>query len=190
MNHFDAEFLWRLIKKDPIAFSEFYENTIDIFYRFIKSNYSIAEADAQDILSDFYSKIRWNVQNIKIEYRFESFLWTVLRNTIKDFLWSKKLYNFSDFEYFDDEWSVSSNITDNLVWDDWDYISILQNDYQYDKIRSALWNLDLMTQQVVFLKYTQWLSFEEISSELCITNDNVRQRLSRGIKKLKIILEQ
>ena len=188
MNQFDAEFIWKLIKKDPIAFSQFYENTIDIFYRFIKSTYSISEADTQDILSDFYSKIWWNLENIKIEYRFESFIRTVLRNKVKDFLSAKKIYNFTDIEYSDEDWWTHS-FADNLIWDDWDYISILQNDYQYEKIQSAMSSLDFITQQIIFLKYIQWFSFEEVSSELCITNDNVRQKLSRGIKKLKTILD-
>lgn len=189
MNQFDAEFLWRLIKKDPMAFSEFYEKTIDIFYRFVKSTYSLADEDIEDIISDFYSKIWWNLENIKLEYRFESFLRTVLRNTTKDFLSSKKIHNFSEFEHADEEWSVSS-FADSLVWDEWDYISALQSDYEYSEIQNALSSLDFITQQVVFLKYIQWLSFEEISTELCITNDNVRQKLSRGIKKLKSILEK
>lgn len=188
MNQFDAEFLSRLIKKDPIAFSEFYEKTIDIFYRFVKSTYWLPDSDIEDIISDFYTKIRSNLSNIKLEYRFESFLRTVLRNTAKDFLSSRKTYNFSELEQIDDEWSVVS-FTDNLVWDEWDYISLLQNDYEYSQIQDALSKLDWVTQQIIFLKYIQWFSFDEISSDLCITNDNVRQKLSRGLKKLKSILD-
>lgn len=189
MNQFDTEFLEKLIKKDAHTFAQFYEQTMDIFYRFLKSSYTISDVDIEDILSDFYTKIRNNLENIKLEYKFESFIWTVLRNTAKDFFASKKIYWFSELWNSDEEGN-ESNFEDTLIWDDWDYISILQNDYKYDQIKKSIEKLDLTTQQIIFLKYIQWMDFEEISSELCITNDNVRQKLSRWIRKLKDQLDK
>lgn len=189
MNQFDTEFLQKLIKKDPIIFAQFYEQTMDIFYRFLKSAYTISEADIQDILSEFYTKVWSNLESIKLEYKFESFIWTILRNTAKDFFATKKIYTFSELEYPDDEGN-DIKFEDKLVWDEGDYISILQNDYEYDQIKIAMSHLEPITQQIIFLKYIQWLDFEEISSELCISNDNVRQKLSRWIRRLKDWLDK
>ncbi len=188
MDKFKKEFISKLIIKDSIAFGEFYQKTIDIFYRFIKSTYGLSDNDASDVLSDFYSKIWQNITNINLDWNFESYIWTAIRNTTKDFLSSKKLYNFSEFEKDDEEWWVRT-IEDDLVWDNWDYLTLLQKDYEFKQIQDSLIKLDSITQQVIFLKYIQWLSFDEISEELWISNDNIRQKLSRGIKKLKQLLE-
>lgn len=55
---FDSKLIHRLKKQDHTAFNEFYLQTVDVFFRYINANYNIKAQDKEDIISDFYVKIR------------------------------------------------------------------------------------------------------------------------------------
>lgn len=55
---FEKEFKKLLIQQDEPTFNDFYLQTVDIFYRYLKANYQLNEEDIQDILSDSYVKLR------------------------------------------------------------------------------------------------------------------------------------
>ena len=54
---FDKQFLYKLIEKNEETFEEFYNTSIDIFFRYIKSNYRFQDSQVHDILSEFYVKL-------------------------------------------------------------------------------------------------------------------------------------
>jgi hypothetical protein len=41
--HFDNEFINRIIQHDELAFAQFYEQTVDDFFRYVMSHYTISE---------------------------------------------------------------------------------------------------------------------------------------------------
>jgi len=56
---FEQSFIERLIQYDDLAFAQFYEQTVDQFFRYIVSHYNLSVGEVNDIVSDVYLKI-WN----------------------------------------------------------------------------------------------------------------------------------
>ncbi len=56
--NFDKALVERILQKDEFAFAEFYQKTVDDFFRYVISHYSLTEAEVNDIVSDVYLKIR------------------------------------------------------------------------------------------------------------------------------------
>ena len=94
---YTPQFLESLQSKNETAFTKLYQDTVDMFYRYIKSHYMIPEPIIQDILSETYIKIRNSLTNLDDSKKISSYLRTILKNTTKDystidFVWDKKLF--------------------------------------------------------------------------------------------------
>jgi RNA polymerase sigma factor (sigma-70 family) len=66
----------------------------------------------------------------------------------------------------------------------------MDQQFQFENIQKAMKELDDGSRDILYWKFIEEKSNEEIQLLLSISNDNVRQRLSRAIKLLKQILEQ
>ena len=74
--------------------------------------------------------------------------------------------------------------------DEFDISQFLENDYSYERIQQAMKQLDDMSKDIVYFKFIEEKSNEEISAITGIANDTIRQRISRAIKFLKQLLEE
>ena len=173
----------RLKSRDKEAFSIFYSQSVDIFYRYIFANYGyLKKTEAEDILSDFYIKV-WNkIQTVNSFETFKSWLFSVLNNSIKDYLKKKKEISFSALTKFgkDDqqqELQISS--------DEKSALDILEEDFQKEDIQKAISSLQDSYKIVLFLRFVEGKTNREIAGMLGISEQNVRQRLSRWLKILK-----
>ena len=173
-----------LVQQDEEAFNKFYLETVDIFFRYLKANYFIDDDDMQDIIADFYIKCRNWFPSFDISQNFSGWVWSIFKNTLKDF-WKKKWE--TAFSEIDPENDIS--FEDSLE-DEEDFTEILDNEYTLEQIRSAILELDEMSKEVISLKFVEEKSYSEISNILWISQDLVRQRCSRAIKALKIKLWQ
>lgn len=186
MKDYDNDFILKLIKKDKDSFSQFYVDNIDIFYRYLKSNYFIDEKDIEDLLSSFFIKLWNNFDKYSKWINFNARVWTVFKNFIFDFFKKKK----ENFISLVDSWENTDEIYSKNNYEDFDWIEILENEFNYNKIVESIEQLDEKSKEIIFLKYIEERTLEEISILLNINYDNVRQRLSRAIRKLKQILNQ
>jgi len=181
---FTQDFIAKLKQQDHIAFNEFYLKTIDMFFRYINGNYTLPTQDAEDIISDFYVK-RWDA--IKHHDDKQSFTWyfrTIFKNTIKDYFKKNTDTPFTELESMYEDWE---KFEDTLVDSD-DLTEFLEHEYKFEQIEKAMKELDDASKDVVYWKFIEEKSYEEISFLLCIPQDTVRQRLSRGLKRLKELL--
>jgi RNA polymerase sigma-70 factor (ECF subfamily) len=64
----------------------------------------------------------------------------------------------------------------------------LEIDFQLKQIEDAMKQLDLESRELIYLKFIEEKNNTEIADILQISNDNVRQKLSRALKKLKSLL--
>ncbi len=185
---YSEQFLQSLIKRDETAFQKLYEHTVDSFYRFLKSYYQIDEATIQDILSDTFLKIRNSIENLKTHHNVTSYLRTILRNTTKDYFKKTKEIAFSELDY---AWADDDTLRfeDNLA-DPTDIAELFHIQFQSEQIVKALGSLDAKYKEVLFLKYIEWYDNEDIARTFDISEDNVRQRLSRGLSKLRDLLQE
>ena len=171
-----------LVQQDEEAFNKFYLETVDIFFRYLRSNYFIDEEDMQDIISDFYIKCRNWFPSFDINQNFSGWIRSIFKNTLKDF-WKKK------WETAFSEVDPGNEVPfEDSLEDDEDFTEILNNEYTFDQIRLAILELDEASKEVISLKYIEDKSYWEISGILWISQDLVRQRCSRALKALKIKL--
>lgn len=168
----------RIQRKDAEAFSVFYTKSVNRFYRYLKANYYLTDAEKDDLLSDFYLKCWTNIEKYDPMYSFETFVWTMFRNLLKDYFKKAKEVHPDDDELID-----AAGASDD------DVIGLLETDFQMEKIQQAMTCLDGPYQEVIFFKFIEEKSYEEISQILVIGQDAVRQRVSRALKKLKESLD-
>ena len=81
----------------------------------------------------------------------------------------------------------SEKFEDTLV-DNEDFDLFLEQDFELDQIKDAMQNLDALSREIVFLRFIEDKSYAEIEEQLLISQDTIRQRISRALKKLKDIL--
>lgn len=173
-----------LVQQDEEAFNKFYLDTVDIFFRYLKANYFMDDDDMQDIVADFYIKCRNGFPSFDINQNFSGWVWSIFKNTLKDF-WKKKWE--SAFSEIDPENEVP--FEDSLE-DETDYTQILDNEYTFSQIQKAMVELDETNKEIISLKFIEDKSYEEIAQILWISQDLVRQRCSRALKALKVKLWQ
>lgn len=181
MFDFEDSFVERLVNKDEQAFAQFYEMTVDIFYRYLNGRYFLSEGDTQDLLSDFYLKCWKGLQAYNPEYKFETYIWSILKNHAKDFFKKKKSVQLKD-EHMDNASLV-------VQWED-EILQELQNEYDYDIIHACMQSMDEQSYEVIYMRYIDEMSYDEMSDFLGISQDAVRQRLSRALKKVKTSLDE
>lgn len=180
---FDKNFIEKIVKQDQRAFNQFYLDTVDVFFRYLKSNYFLDKQECEDIISDFYIKWRDLVKKYDSKQSFTAFMWTVFKNLTKDYFKKHKDIWFSSFKNEEND-----NFEDQIE-DEVDIITLLESDFQYQQIQNAIEQLDFDSREIVFLKFIEEKSNDEISQLLWLSKDNVRQKISRSIKKLKVLLD-
>jgi len=180
---FSKEFIEKLIKQDQRAFNEFYLKTVDMFFRYINSNFFLSKEDAEDIISDFYVKW-WNIGS-KYDFKqsFSAFVWTVFKNLVKDNFKKHKDISFSSFDK--DDWLSF----EEKLEDDFDMFGLLESDFKINQIEDAMKKLDQESREIIYLKFIEEKDNIEIVEILGISNENVRQKISRSLKKLKSLLD-
>ena len=150
----NEKFVQALVTRDEIAFQQLYEQTVDSFYRFLKSYYQIDESSIQDILSDTFIKIWNNLSNLKQHQNPSSYIWAILRNTAKDSFKKTKEYAFSELDIHVDQDDSHLSFEDTLE-EPSDVTTLLQTKFQSESIIKALELLEDKYKEVVFLKYIE-----------------------------------
>lgn len=171
-------------QQDQNTFNQFYLQTVDMFFRYINANYFIDKPDAEDIISDFYVKFWEGVKSYKEDQSFSAYFRTIFKNTIKDFFKKNSDTPFTNLET-NDEWE---HFEDTLV-DDFDFTKFLENNFKFEQIESAMKRLDDISKDIIYFRFIEERTNEEIASITWSSNEMIRQRLSRAIKQLKKILE-
>lgn len=172
----DKQLIQRIQARDKKAFAQLYEQTADQLYRFVAWRYSLRKPEINDIIGDFYLKLRRVIDKYDDSYKFESFFRTVFRNMLKDYF--KKSSEKHD-----------SIIVDERVSTDPDaMLKRIQWNYQMDSIKKAMGELDELSYQVIIWRYVDQLSYDEISSLCNLQSQAVRKRLSRALLKIKDLL--
>ena len=183
---FEKEFIEKLVKKDQNAFNEFYLKTIDVFSRYLNTNYFLDNTEIEDILADFYVKWRDVCDKYKFEQSFSAYVWTVFKNLLKDNFKKHKDIPFTSMSSGNDE---DENFEDTLQ-DDIDIIDFLEEEFQFKQIEQAMQELDTDNRELIYLKFIESKDNNEISEILWLSIDNVRQKIFRALKKLKSLLEK
>lgn len=129
---FDQEFIDRLMEGDKTAFSRFYLDTVDYFFRYLKSRYpTLSKAMIEDILSGFYLKI-WKAKYNE-QQNFKAYVWTVLKNHTKDYFKKKTELSFGHMSSTKDE----EQFEDKLISEE-DITELMETNFKREKIEQAI----------------------------------------------------
>lgn len=182
---FDTILIERLLQHDDLAFATFYEQTADVFFRYIMTHYSLSEAECHDILSDVYLKIWDNIGKYNETYTFWQFVRTILKNHCKDYFKKKKPLFFSDLEDVHGNSIVDTYGKSLLQDEEKDIESLFDQQFTFDYIQNALDLLDQDDQEVLHARYVLQYSYDTIADMYDLKTDAVRQKISRILKKLR-----
>lgn len=156
--HFDRETITKLKQQDQNAFNQFYLHTVDMFFRYINANYFISKPDAEDIISDFYVKFWEAVKSFKEGQSFNAYFRTIFKNTLKDFFKKNSDTPFTDLQPDDD----GIPFEDTLL-DEEDMTHLLENNFKFDHIQKAMKMLDDVSKDVIYFRFIEEKTNEEIA---------------------------
>ena len=179
------EHIKKLKAQDSNAFNAFYLETVDMFFRYINANYSLSKEDAEDVISDFYVKFWDAVKHFDEGLSFTGYFWTIFKNVLKDRFKKTTDFGFSEMNNPD----YDEDFGDTLV-DEFDITQFLENDFTLERIKEAMESLDSISKDILYFKFIEEKTNEEIVRLTGIAPDAVRQRVSRALKSLKGLLEQ
>jgi RNA polymerase sigma-70 factor, ECF subfamily len=182
---FDTLLIERLLQHDDLAFATFYEQTVDVFFRYVMTHYSLSEAECHDILSDVYLKIWDNVGKYNETYTFWQFVRTILKNHCKDYFKKTKPLFFSDLEDIHGNSIMDTHATLLMGKEEKDMESFFDEQFSFEYIQEALSLLDPQEQEIFHAKYVLNYSYDIISDIYDIKSETIRQKMSRILKKLK-----
>ncbi len=182
---FEQAFLLLLIQQDAGAYNTFYLQTVDVFFRYLQSNFFLSPEDSEDIIADFYVKFRNAVTKYDINQSFSAYVRTIFRNMLKDYFKKHKELSFSQLDGDDEE---GERFEDTLI-EESEVAELLQQDFELEQIKAAMQELDALSREIIFLKYIEHKSNTEIEEQLLISQEVIRQRISRAFKKLRALLK-
>ena len=183
---FEQAFFLLLIQQDAGAYNTFYLQTVDVFFRYLQSNFFLSSEDSEDIIADFYVKFRNAVTKYDINQSFSAYVRTIFRNTLKDYFKKHKELSFSQLDGDDEE---GERFEDTLI-EESEVAELLQQDFELEQIKAAMQELDALSREIIFLKYIEHKSNTEIEEQLLISQEVIRQRISRALKKLRSMLNR
>lgn len=161
-------------EEEKSKFEQLYINYKNIMYytamRILKDSHSAEDAVHQAFLRviNHLDKI-----NIKDCHKTKAFLVVIVENISIDMYRKRKKENTTPF----DEITIYEDKSNNI-----------SNFEQKNDIYDAIKKLPIIYSSVIRLKFSQGYTDKEIANILNISEDNVRQRIARGKKKLEKLL--
>ncbi len=148
-------------------------------------------SEAPDIVQDVFVKTWKNIDNFSPEKAsFKTWLFTVAKNTVTDFLRKKKSITFSDMEKIanqnkEDDSSFAENIPSAEILPD-QYMQKLDDS---KLLNEMLEKLNLEYREVLILHYQEEMTFDEIGKVLNKPLNTVKSQHRRAIIELRKMLE-
>lgn len=177
----DLELINLYIHGDDGALKEIIEKYTPQIYNFIRRFIGANEAD--DITQEVFIKVWKNLKKFnQNKSSFKTWIFTIARNTVIDFMRKKKNVLFSSLD--SEDINFSETIKDESILPD----EILQKLQDVDLLNSSLEKLPETYQTVLILHYQEEMTFDEISQVLGKPLNTVKNHHLRAILQLKKIV--
>jgi RNA polymerase sigma-70 factor (ECF subfamily) len=183
MFNFDQTLIEQLKKQDHSAFNTFYLQTVDHFFRYLQSNYYIAEEDCNDIIADFYVKRRSAATKYDGRSKFSYYVWMVFKNIVKDYFKKNSDTPFTQLQPDPEQESFEDGLVDEENIND-----LLETDFTYEHILQTMQTLSESDKEVIFLRFIEEKNTAEIAEICGVPDTTMRKRLSRAIQNLRSLL--
>ncbi len=157
---------------DEAAFAILYERHSSKIFGFIKSRIRTSER-CQDIFQQVFMKIHKSKHLYNKSHPLLPWLFTITKNTIVDD--ARKIKKYSNQIQIDDLQIAAP---------------ALEVGFKLDDITLQLEQIPLKQRSVIEMRYADEKTFEDIAQVLKTSDANVRQLLSRGLKRLKQLIKE
>ena len=144
--------------------------------------------DAPDLVQEVFIKIWRNLNRFdEQKASFKTWIFTIARNSITDFLRKKQSLLFSDLEKNDEEGinSFADNIPDEQILPD----VALQKLQDQEFLNNTLKKLSFSENEILVLHYQEEMTFNEISKILNKSLNTIKSQHRRILFKLRKILD-
>lgn len=173
MQTFKKELLERLSEGEEEAFNELYRLYREPAIRFCSSILKDA-GESENIVQEVFIKI-WNRRGgINPDLNFTSYLFTIIKNRVFDYLKEVK----------------KNALLKEIYWKNVEAGMAMNNDIREErlqKVKNAIENLSEKRKEILKLNYEEGKSYEEIASQLNISKNTVKNQL---VKAKQIIRKQ
>lgn len=181
----DNKLIKEYLSGDIHSFEELFFRYKDKIFNFILSLVKDKEL-SQDLFQEVFIKVIDNLQKYN-EGNFSAWIFLIARNSVYDYLKSKKNIEEKNILSIDDE--IYENITiKDIIKDDKNPQDILIQENEIKKLYNAIHRLSYEYQEIIFLKHFSGMSFNEISKMLNIPMGTLLSRFKRAIDKLTDIM--
>lgn len=173
MPKISKELLENLKNGDDRAFEELYISYKESATRFCNSILKDIE-ESENIVQEVFIKI-WNRKSlINPELNFTSYLFTIIKNRVFDYMKEVKKNELLREKFWD-------NIVDYKTED-----AELKEE-RFIKVKEAVDNLSVKRREIIKLNYEEGKSYEEIANQLNISKNTVKNQL---VKAKQVIRRQ
>lgn len=182
MEREDQEFIKEYLLGDQEAFRVLVEKYTPSIYNFSRRFVGLDYAD--DITQDIFIKIWKNIKRFDVDRAsFKTWIFTITRNTITDYLRKRKMINFSSLdnerEFFTD------NIVDEEILPD----EVLVKLEDKELLNSLIDKLPNNYKEVLILYYQEDMTFKEIGELLDKPLNTVKSYHHRALIALRKMFE-
>jgi len=174
--HSDKELIRKLKKGDIEAFNRIFYAYSSKLYHFAYG-YLKSKEDAEEMVQEIFSKIWDKRADIKEEYKFRSYLFSIAFNYIKKHFRSKALIN----KYT--EFATTNNLESEQIEEDVNYASLkIRVDQLVDQMPEK-------RKAVFFKSRVEGKNSKEIAAEMNISPSTVENHLNQALRFLKLHLK-
>ena len=143
----------------------------------------VGNDSAKDITQDVFIKVWKNIEKFYIEKaHFKTWIFTIARNTITDYLRKKKMVMFSSLDK--EEESFENNIEDEVILPDEAMIKLEDKDF----LNNLLDKLPINYKEVLILHYQEEMTFNDIGFLIGKPMNTVKSIHRRALIYLKKII--
>lgn len=168
----DEELMTLYQSGDFAAFEILYHRHSGRVFEYLKKK--VDATHAQELLQETFEKLHRSRAKYNAQYPFLPWLFTISRNALLDF------YKTAETKVLQSS-SSAPVLLDNLV-------AIAADAQSPHDISAILGQLPQNQKRAIELRYLHDWSFEKIANDMKTSETNVRQVISRGIKKLRSAL--
>jgi RNA polymerase sigma factor (sigma-70 family) len=182
----DEEIIGSYRKGDREAFKKLIDSYTSPLYNFTAriSN----KNDAPDIVQEVFIKVWKNLPRFDhTKASFKTWIFTITRNTVTDFLRKKKSLLFSDLEKDSEEdtSSFAENIPDDSLLPDETLHKLQEKKANKEFLNNLLEKINPKYQEILVLHYQEELTFDEIGKILNKPLNTVKSQHRRAIIELQ-----
>ncbi len=183
MENSNEQLMEAYLDGDEKALQVLIKNNLGQVYNFVRRMVK-TEHDAEDIAQESFVKVWKKSGTYKRGSRFLPWLFSIARNTALDFLKKKKEFVFSQFEGNDGHNFLEAGLADIEPLPD----EVFSRAGLAEQMETALSQIALEQKEVILLRHTSNMTFEEIGDVVGRPLNTVKSQYRRGLEVLREIL--